>query len=186
MLTVNSQTAADGTQYYNFSNVRFAASPTGERRFQAPTHAAVDRSTVQTGQREYICPQGVETWLDVASEVVSGASLTYSAVLPFGPSNRTVFDHRQTEDCLFLDLLVPRSIFENRHHKHSSASVLLSFHASSNTQGSKTFYGDGAGLVSRSVQNGRPGVIYVAPNYRLGLFVCLLSRYSTDALATAR
>ncbi len=186
MLIVHSQTAIDGTQYYNFSNVRFAASPTGEHRFQAPTHPAVNRSVVQIGQQQYICPQGVETWLDVASEVVSGANLTYTAVPPIGPSNQTVFDHRQTEDCLFLDVLVPRHIFDNRHHKYGSASVLLSFHASSNTQGSKSFYGDGAGLVSRSVQNGRLGVIYVAPNYRLGLFVCLLSSYSADALATVR
>ena len=39
------------------------------------------------------------------------------------------------------------------------------------TAGDKLSVGNPAGLISRSMTNGDEGVIYVAMNYRLGLFV---------------
>ena len=160
----------DGLQYYNFSNVRYAAPPVGQARFQAPTAPAVNRSVVQTGREEAICPQGTASWLFPASDIVAGTPPTYTSVPPFGPSNLTGFDPRQTEDCLFLDVLVPKQIFDAKNHSKNAA-VLFSISASANTGASKTWYGSGAGLISRSVRNGGPGVIYVSPNYRVGLFV---------------
>lgn len=44
-------------------------------------------------------------------------------------------------------------------------------HGGGYTLGWKTLYGSGAGLVRASQSNGKDGVIYVALNYRLGLFV---------------
>lgn len=46
-------------------------------------------------------------------------------------------------------------------------------HGGGYTLGWKTEYGSGAGLVNASLSNDKEGVIYVALNYRLGLFVRL-------------
>lgn len=44
-------------------------------------------------------------------------------------------------------------------------------HGGGYTLGWKTQYGSGAGLVKASQAHGKTGVVYVAINYRLGLFV---------------
>jgi len=44
------------------------------------------------------------------------------------------------------------------------------------TAGSKSSDGSPAGLIARSQGNGQEGVIYVAMNYRLGLFASLPHR----------
>jgi carboxylesterase type B len=47
------------------------------------------------------------------------------------------------------------------------------------TLGDKVNVGNPAGLIARSVEDGNEGVIYVAMNYRLGLFVGILIHYSS-------
>jgi len=49
--------------FYNFSNIRYAAPPTGENRFRAPVLPATNRSAVQTGLPARICPQADPAWL---------------------------------------------------------------------------------------------------------------------------
>lgn len=44
-------------------------------------------------------------------------------------------------------------------------------HGGGYTLGWNTLYGSGAGLVEASQRDGKEGVIYVALNYRIGLFV---------------
>lgn len=44
-------------------------------------------------------------------------------------------------------------------------------HGGGYTLGWKTQYGSGAGLVRASQNYTKPGIVYVAVNYRLGLFV---------------
>ena len=41
-------------QFYNFSNIRYAAPPTGNLRFRAPQPPARNRSTVQKGSPDRI------------------------------------------------------------------------------------------------------------------------------------
>jgi cholinesterase len=48
---------------------------------------------------------------------------------------------------------------------------LVWIHGGGEDLGYKTEYGGGAGLLAASQTNGKEGVIYVAINYRLGLFV---------------
>ena len=52
-------------------------------------------------------------------------------------------------------------------------------HGGGYTGGYKRLYGSGAGLLSASRRNGHEGVIYVAINYRMGLFVRLQASLST-------
>lgn len=76
-----------------------------------------------------------------------------------------------SEDCLFLDVLVPENVFNRR--KTAAVPVLLFIHGGGYVQGSKTQYGSGVGLLNAAAQNGQD-LIYVSINYRLGLFVSIV------------
>ncbi|EKG13647.1 Carboxylesterase type B [Macrophomina phaseolina MS6] len=75
-------------------------------------------------------------------------------------------DPRTNEDCLFLDLVVPKAVFDGK----LGAPVLVWIHGGGFVSGHKSEQGNGAGLVTRSMEQGNAGIIYVAINYRLGLF----------------
>ena len=94
-----------------------------------------------------------------------------------------------SEDCLFLDVIVPEKVFNitkandtSGYHEvqcesgqpckvPSGAPVLVWIYGGGYTGGSKTSYGNPASLISRSLENDGEGIVYVAMNYRLGLFV---------------
>lgn len=101
--------------YYTFSNIRYAAPPVGDLRFNAPQLPKVNRSAVQTGSQDRICPQAVPEWINTANQFVPrylkgesefNESSFNSSTPPAKP------DPRQTEDCLFLDVSVPREVFK--------------------------------------------------------------------------
>lgn len=97
-----------------------------------------------------------------------------------------------SEDCLFLDVVVPKKVYD-RVGKDSKGgersysnnldfgtlnpcnlvSVIFWLHGGGYVMGSKNGNGDynPATLISRSLEDGHEGVIYVAANYRLGAFV---------------
>ena len=56
--------------FYNFSNIRYAAPPVGDLRFRAPQPPAVNRSVVQTGEPDRICPQAGPAWFEITTEYV--------------------------------------------------------------------------------------------------------------------
>ena len=103
-------------------------------------------------------------------------------------------DPRTSEDCLFLDVMVPTSIFNSAQAQQrkrgtpynvecvpgepcqevpAGAPVLVWIYGGGYTGGDKTSSGNAAGLIASSLQNGSEGVVFVAMNYRLGLFVRL-------------
>lgn len=57
-------------QYYNFSNIRYAAPPTGDLRFQPPQPPAENRGEVQTGLPGRICAQASPAWELIAAQYV--------------------------------------------------------------------------------------------------------------------
>lgn len=73
---------------YVFANIRFAAPPIGALRFGPPQPPLVDRSEIRDGSVGFACP----------------AALSGSSVLPPG------YEIPQSEDCLFLDVIVPRKV----------------------------------------------------------------------------
>ena len=85
---------------------------------------------------------------------------------PFTVSDIPPPDPRTSEDCLFLDVIVPESIFK----KSSRAPVLVWIYGGGYVSGEKTVSGNPATLISRSFDNQNEGVIFVAINYRLGIF----------------
>ena len=77
-------------------------------------------------------------------------------------------DPRTSEDCLFLDVLVPKTAYDNK-DQSKGAPVLVWVYGGGYTEGDKSQYNP-PGLLYRSEQNGREPVIFVAMNYRLGAF----------------
>lgn len=74
---------------YVFSNIRYARPPTGDLRFAAPQAPLPDRSKVHD---------------DGSDGAICHGALAGLAVLP------PLYDAPQDEDCLFLDVIVPRSV----------------------------------------------------------------------------
>lgn len=106
--------------FYNFSNIRYAAPPTGENRFRAPQPPATNRSVVQQGLPDRICPQADPAWLLIAGAYIPEYLAGQKNFTPSEFSNLTSSsgglppqDPRTTEDCLFLDVVVPENIFNN-------------------------------------------------------------------------
>ena len=81
-------------------------------------------------------------------------------------------DPRTTEDCLFLDVVVPEKIFkgatEKVNDKHG-APVLVWIYGGGYTFGEKSAY-SAAGLIHAAEVNNTEGIIFVSLNYRLGAF----------------
>jgi len=108
---------------YNFSNIRYAQPPVGDLRWAAPVPPTGRNPQVQTGNVEHICPQAVPAWTAIAQNF----TLAYVQGLPFNFSAAEAalqadlesghgppVDPRTSEDCLFLDVFVPKAIFEKQ------------------------------------------------------------------------
>ena len=80
-----------------------------------------------------------------------------AATLPAGPN--------ESEDCLFLDVVMPSAIFKSN---SSGAPVIVWIHGGGFLLSNKWGNGDASGLIANSISAGREGFIWVAMNYRLG------------------
>ncbi|KAL1640438.1 hypothetical protein SLS58_006936 [Diplodia intermedia] len=154
----------ESAAFYNFSNIRYAAPPVADLRFRAPVSPATDRSSVQDGSELRICHQANPAWALIAAEwlpqyLINGILPNVSTTVAAGTLNVTTAP-AETEDCLFLDVIVPKKIFESA----GSAS------GGGYSTGSKISYGNPAGLIARSQTASSDGVVWVALNYRLGAF----------------
>lgn len=173
----------------------------GDLRFAAPVAPTGREIQVQDGSVGKICPQASPAWGYIAQQFVTAlltgqlSSFNYTrsqeelaALLESGALSRPP-DPRTTEDCLFLDVIVPKAIFDNSNNRHrqkqgSGAPVLVWYVPLSLSIASKLIdsriYGGGfvggekaaffnpGGLIRSSQTDGSPGVIFVALNYRLG------------------
>ncbi|KAL7951249.1 Alpha/Beta hydrolase protein [Trichoderma barbatum] len=181
---------AVGSQYYNFSNIRYGAPPVGDQRFTAPTLPTTRDRKLNLGRHGVICPQASSFWLDIMSPKVVGAVLSgqplaniSSQPLP-NPSklNKSSFpppDPRTSEDCLFLDVIVPTRVYSNRRSNHL-APVYVNIFGGGFVLGDKNSHGNPAGILASSDDN----IIYVTFNYRLGLYG-FLSGHEVAAKGTA-
>ncbi|KAL1306319.1 hypothetical protein AAFC00_005040 [Neodothiora populina] len=160
-------------EFYNFSNIRYGAPPVGNLRWQLPQPPASNRSVVETGSQGRICSQASAAWLQVSGPFVqqylAGQTIFNASSFPISSTSVPSIDPRETEDCLFLDVVVPKDILDTGDDGYG-APVLVWIHGGGYALGSKTDSGGPSGLLARSRTGGRQGVIFVSLNYRLGAF----------------
>ena len=78
-------------------------------------------------------------------------------------------DPRVSEDCLFLNIIVPQKVFEQAApHRKPLAPVLVWIHGGGYTAGEKSdsTYNP-AGLIKTSQSSNSTGLVYVSINYRV-------------------
>ncbi len=130
-------------QTYNITNIPYAQPPLGDLRFAAPIKPQGRNPVVQAGSIGAVCPHALPVWQAIATDFV-GAVVT--GHLPFNydtalaalkSSNTSVpIDGRTKEDCLVLDVIVPKEIFDTvrksdkRRNQPNGAPVLVWIHVS--------------------------------------------------------
>lgn len=149
-------TSPDQRTYYNFSNIRYAAPPVDSLRFQLPQDPVNNRTAgVQDGTYGKICPQSYTPWQNTKLVTAPPGEL-------------------ESEDCLFLDVVVPDQVWNQR--CNSSRPVMVWVHGGGFQIGAK--WGgpmtNPLGLQDRSFDEDGEGVIWVGLNYRVRLieFCC--------------
>ncbi|PYH70533.1 carboxylesterase family protein [Aspergillus vadensis CBS 113365] len=157
------------TQAYNFSNIRFAAPPVSTQRFRPPLPPSTNRTEIQNGAVGRVCPQGEPIWsteilIPFFESILTGTPFNGSDDISDYPIVWPPGDARVTEDCLFLDVVVPKSVFEGS----EAAPVLVWFDGGGFVTGDKTEVLP-TGLLERGSEVGED-FVYVAVNYRLGAF----------------
>ena len=152
-------------------------------------------TTINDGGIGVVCPQANPAWGLIApgfdAAYLAGKPYNLSAAqasLPSSSGSLPKQDPRTTEDCLFLDVVVPRSIFQqasNSINGSSGAPVLVWIYGGGYTAGEKSRYNP-AGLIEASQVNSTDGIIFVSFNYRLGAFGWLSGpTLQTDGTANA-
>lgn len=154
VLTVMQKTG----DYFQFANIAFAQPPVGDLRFAAPQPPKRINGIQNGSKTRPICPQSTPDWL---IQRLSGG------FVPHVPQNAS---GEETEDCLYLDVLVPKPILEQKYHSRG-APVMVWIYGGGNVLGSKDDALNAPGLLKRSMDTtGTEGVVYVAMNYRVGNF----------------
>lgn len=142
-------TSPDSRTYYNFSNIRYAAPPTGTLRFQLPQDPVNNRSAgVQDGSYGKMCPQAYTPW--------------QSAALVTAPPGEA-----ESEDCLFLDIVVPEQVWTER--CNASRPVIVWIHGGGFQIGAKwgSPLTNPLRLLDRSFDNDAEGVVWIGLQYRV-------------------
>ena len=142
--------------------MRFGRATNGTMRFKASSYPdpVEDPHEIQDHTYGPACPQ-----IDIKLPCVNAE--------PTGAPNTAPVDHGvESEDCLFLDLYVPGSAFENNDNI-ANLPVIVWFFGGAFLFGSKnvagTLFYDGTGVLRAAAAN-EDEVIYVAGNYRVGAF----------------
>lgn len=123
----------DKTDIYKFQNIRYAQEPSGHLRFRAPVQPETDRSVIQLGAETKICPQSRPDWQAKAYGPIgkySNPNIPFTleawkkdllnSSIPPGDINANA-----TEDCLLLDVHVPKPIFDKAKAGVAEAHVLV-------------------------------------------------------------
>lgn len=167
-----------------FSNVRYGQAPVGNLRW-APPKPPKAEPKVQRGEVERICFQSQSSlqlttlgpWIEAyLSNDTASFYKKYPnpPALPSIPANLSeLFPPllpAETEDCLFLDVYVPKGVFDRRKHptgtKKGSA-VFLWVHGGGLMLGNKRSDTDFKGLLAKGQEKSKEPVIVVSINYRV-------------------
>ena len=148
--------------HYIFKNIPYAEPPVGDLRFKAPIPRVTINRTIDDGLNTRICYQATGNNSAYTLPIVReyAAACGNSSDLALGSSEGLV----QSEDCLLLDVYVPKQIWNDRFREKRP--VLVWIHGGGYTKWSKEAI-DATGIVAHSLKDGRGGMIVVTMNYRL-------------------
>jgi carboxylesterase type B len=130
-----------------------------------------------------MCPQAIPIW---SQDVQPTFVVDYLFGLPFNmstdissyPYTPTPQDPSVSEDCLFLDVIVPKKVFDRTKVQKATrkklAPVLVWIFGGGYVRGDKNA-NDARGLVQRSTVADHEGVVYVALNYRVSQRIAFCS-----------
>ncbi|EXK79032.1 hypothetical protein FOQG_16325 [Fusarium oxysporum f. sp. raphani 54005] len=171
------------TDLYKFQNVRYGRSPTGDLRFRAPQSPLENRTVVQTGAGTRICPQGQPQW---QAKTLMGIGKYSNPTVPFtlegwveAIENGMVppggINANATEDCLLLDVHVPKKVLKAAGTKNKEGvPVLVFIHGGGGVFGSKDGSGptlfEPSGILAQAQSAFNQDFVFVTLNYRLGAF----------------
>ncbi|KAI1281077.1 Alpha/Beta hydrolase protein [Xylaria sp. FL0933] len=166
---------------YSFNNIQYAT----ENRFSKPTYPPPqDRGKILNGSSPSICPQAYPAWQFSAVNALGGADLSNATTAELLDPSLVPSIQYYEEDCLHLDVQVPKSFFDSLSANSTLPllPIVVWIHGGGFVQGHKSEDGNGTGLITRSIELGSQGILFVAINYRLGMFGWLASG---DANVTA-
>lgn len=128
-----------------------------------------------------ICPQANPAWGLIAEQFVedylTGQPFNLSAAstaVASASGSLPPQDPRTSEDCLFLDVIAPKTIFDQcQSTRKAAAPVLVWIHGGAYTAGEKTGGGlyNPIGLLKISQAAGSQGFVFVAINYRVQFLI---------------
>uniref|UniRef100_A0A0B7KKN8 Carboxylic ester hydrolase n=1 Tax=Bionectria ochroleuca TaxID=29856 RepID=A0A0B7KKN8_BIOOC len=169
------------TDVYKFQNIRYARAPTTNLRFRAPQAPLKNRTAVQTGAQTAICPQGQPVWQAKTMAAIGKYSnpannftlegwveTIEGGMVPPGNINQNA-----TEDCLLLDVHVPRKVLKAaRGQDKEGVPVLVFIHGGGGVFGSKDGSGptrfEPSGILAHAQSTFDQDFVFVTLNYRLG------------------
>lgn len=129
-----------------------------------PFEPTTNRSIQTAGEFGVSCLQAQPAWIDYSGTDISNLT----RIPPLTAGDLPTEAAGSSEDCLFLDVLVPARVFHTK--PKAALPVLVFIHGGGFVQGSKSASGSGGGLLNAAALNQRD-VVYVSINYRLGIFV---------------
>jgi len=137
----------------------------GDLRFRLPIPAVTVNRTVNDGSNPRSCSQSGAPWFQYSIPLVLQIIASGGITNPPGAQPQPA---PQSEDCLLLDVTVPKAIFDSNRAGNLTqpAPVLVWIHGGGYIQGAKDMVNP-AGLIAQSVRDGRSGIVFVALNYRL-------------------
>ncbi|KAL8653528.1 MAG: hypothetical protein Q9226_003817 [Calogaya cf. arnoldii] len=175
---IHGGTVSESGKFLKFKNIPYAQPPVGHLRFSVPYPINPnDNKTVNYGWNDNVCSQAQVGWAPKAMEFMSDFSNTSALAdwkdpiteADYGPIQvpakngllfTTHFKARinvakpVSEDCLTLDVMVPKTVWDRRHDRPAN----------------KYQYGSPEGLFDAATAPEKENIIYVAMNYRLGAF----------------
>lgn len=121
-----------------------------------------------------MCSQAMAAWEVMSATVVE--SFIQGVVPPLTPEDQEQLkvpsdlglpiDPRETEDCLFLDVVTPVATFNKVFVDQKAAPVIVWLYGGGYTAGDKTWHSP-TGLINASFDASSEGLVFVAPNYRV-------------------
>ncbi|CZT01721.1 hypothetical protein WAI453_006765 [Rhynchosporium graminicola] len=168
--------AESNDEFLAFRNIPYADQNYQDTRFSPPIWPQAISEDVNKGSIDNKCPQAQVGWVPLATEFLQGFDKVLNKkwkkeIKPenYGPMPDPI--EGVHEDCLTLDVMVPKRVWENRKKKNfEPVAVVVWIYGGGYIFGWKDQYGSPAGLLKAAGEDTWGDVIYVAMNYRLGAF----------------